>query len=127
MNDIPEFVLDGASINNLDEMAAEISRLLGFSRPWRGDLDALDDCLYGGMGAPMTFRLLWLHSEVSKERLGYGETVRWYEHQLHTAHERNISLVRKRLEEVRNRRGSTLFEKLVEIIRSHPNIQLQLR
>jgi hypothetical protein len=94
---------------------------------WRGNLDAFNDMLAGGFGTPDDgFILIWRNSAISKEKLGYAETVEWYEIMIQHCHPSNVKAITQRLEHARDNVGYTLFDKLVEIINDHKNIELRL-
>jgi hypothetical protein len=94
---------------------------------WRGNLDAFNDMLAGGFGTPDDgFILIWRNSAISKEKLGYAETVEWYEIMIQHCHPSNVKAITRRLEHARDNVGYTLFDKLVEIINDHKNIELRL-
>ena len=63
--------------------------------------------------------LVWNNSEVSRQRLGYPETVRQLELRLTRCHPSNREYVAQELEEAKMQKGSTVFDWLVEIIRVH--------
>ena len=122
-----QYVIDGTECKTLKETAAAFTRALGLNFPWNGNLDALNDILRGGFGTPEDgFVLIWKQSDLSRQGLGYNETVRWYEENLQKCHPTNVSTVKQKLSEARNRRGTTVFDWLVEIIRGHQNIELRL-
>lgn len=116
----PVFVVDGTRMASLEDAAAEFTRALGFSPPWRGNLDALNDMLRGDFGTPEDgFIIQWVNHAEAKRTLGYGETVRWLQNTLLTCHHQNRERVVKELQEAKSGRGPTVFEWLVEIIRVH--------
>ena len=81
------YTVDGSRFSTLAECAAEFTRVLGLTMPWNGNLDAFNDFLRGGFGTPDDgFILTWRHSEISRERLGYGETLLWLEERVHHCH-----------------------------------------
>jgi RNAse (barnase) inhibitor barstar len=119
MASLPEFVLDGASIDDLADFFAAITRTLMLT-PWGTNLDAFNDILRGGFGTPESgFVLRWTGAEVSAERLGWPETIRFLEKKLTTCHPTNVPSVRADLEAARRRQGLTLFDMVVSIIRAH--------
>src|SRR5262245_51356353 len=80
-------------------------------------LDAFNDILRGGFGTPEGgFVLRWKNSAVSRERLGYPETVRQLERRLARCHPGNRTWVGKDLEQARQGVGPTVFDWLTEII-----------
>jgi hypothetical protein len=89
-----------------------------------------------GFGTPEDgFKLIWKNSTVSRQRLGYQETVRHLELRLARCHPSNRDYVAKDLEAATRKEGPTVFDWLVEIIRVHgpggseevDNVELNLR
>jgi RNAse (barnase) inhibitor barstar len=63
--------IDGAKFSDLDGFFDEVSDKLFPTRWWGRNLNAFNDILRGGFGTPdVGFELRWLHSEVSRTRLG---------------------------------------------------------
>jgi RNAse (barnase) inhibitor barstar len=125
---IPEFELDGARIHDLDGFYAEISRVLIPGAEWGHNLDAFHDILGGGFGTPEGgFTLVWHESEQSRRYLGHAETVRVLEKRLSRCHPSNHADVAARLAAARRGEGQTIFEDLLRIIGSHPEIKLVLK
>ena len=97
-----------------------MSRVLIPKADWGHNLDAFNDILRGGFGTPEEgFTLRWLHHAVSKERLGYPETIRQLELRLARCHPTNRQHVSQELASARARQGPTVFDWLVGIIRDH--------
>ncbi len=123
-----EYVIDGTKFTTLSETAAEFTTTLGLDTPWGGNLDAFNDILRGGFGTPDDgFVLIWQHSNLSSERLGYSETIKWLENNIETCHLTNVPHMQQRLDSARRGEGQTLFDVLVEIIRCHHDIELRLQ
>lgn len=121
------YVVDGTRFSTLVETAAEFTRILGLTMPWNGNLDAFNDFLRGGFGTPdQGFILVWQHSDVSRQRLGYDETLRWLEERVKQCHASNVAHFQERIIAARRQEGETLFDILVSIIRGHQNIELKL-
>jgi hypothetical protein len=121
------YVVDGSRFATLAEAAAEFTRVLGLTMPWSGNLDAFNDFLRGGFGTPDDgFTLIWQHSGISRERLGYNETLRWLQERVHSCHSSNVDHFQEHIAAARRREGKTLFDTLVEIIRDHNDIDLRL-
>jgi len=73
-----------------------------------------------GFGTPEEgFTLRWVHHAISKDRLGYPETVRLLELQLARCDPSYRPRAAQELELARAGRGPTTFDWLVEIIRDH--------
>lgn len=116
---LPEFILDGASFDDLTGFFAATTSTLGITS-WGRNLDAFNDILRGGFGTPDGgFILRWDRSSVSAERLGWPETVRYIEKKLTTCHPANIPSVRADLQAARREQGQTLFAVIIDIIRAH--------
>ena len=87
---------------------------------WRGNLDAFNDILRGGFGTPEGgFVIRWENSILSRERLGYAETAKWLEERIENCHPSNVPHFQQRLAEIKQSRGETLFDTIVEIIQIH--------
>lgn len=115
-----EYEIDGNNFATLEEFYGEISRVLIPGAQWGQNLDAFNDILRGGFGTPDEgFTLRWTNHEVSRQRLGYSETVRQLELGLEQCHPTNRDFVARDLAEARAERGPTVFDWLVEILREH--------
>lgn len=116
---LPELVLDGASFDDLAGFFAAVSQTLG-AVGWGRNLDAFNDILRGGFGTPEEgFVLRWAHSDLSAQRLGWPETIRYIEKKLTTCHPDNVSHVDADLQAARRGEGQTLFDIIIEIIAVH--------
>ncbi len=114
------YEIDGTRFSTLEEFFADFSRVVTPLCPSLSNLDAFNDVLRGGFGTPDEgFTLRWRHHEVSRQRLGYPETVRQLELRLARCHPANRAYVSRDLEQARASQGSTVFEWLIEIIREH--------
>jgi RNAse (barnase) inhibitor barstar len=114
------YEIDGCDFATLEEFYDAVSRVLIPSAGWGHNLDAFNDILRGGFGTPYGgFVLRWKHSSVSRERLGYPETVRQLERRLACCHPANRQWVGEDLEQARQGVGPTVFDWLVEIIQVH--------
>jgi RNAse (barnase) inhibitor barstar len=113
------YVIDGARFGTLEEFFDEIGTVLG-TAPWGRNLDAFNDILRGGFGTPEEgFTIRWCNANLSRDRLGYSETVRQLERRLHQCHPSNREHVAAQLAEARQGIGATVFDWLVEIIAVH--------
>ena len=122
-----QYEIDGQHFSTLEEFAQEFSQVVLPTYQWHGNLDAFNDILYGGFGTPDEgFTLIWKNSALSRERLGYPETVRQLQQRLAKCHPTSRELVASQIVHALGRRGSTVFEWLVEIIHDHQDIELRL-
>ncbi|HET6574163.1 MAG TPA: barstar family protein [Fimbriiglobus sp.] len=114
------YEIDGRDFSTLEEFYEVISRVLIPGAEWGRNLNAFNDILRGGFGTPEGgFILRWKNSAVSRERLGYPETVRGLESQLTHCHPLNRPSAREDLDRARRNEGPTVFDRLVEIIEIH--------
>lgn len=113
------YEIDGAAFSTLEEFFAEIDRNL-LKTGWGHNLDAFNDILRGGFGTPEEgFVLRWKNSHLSRQRLGYSETMRQLELRLKRCHPANRNDVAAQLESAKLGKGSTVFDWLVEILETH--------
>ncbi|HWI51288.1 MAG TPA: barstar family protein [Symbiobacteriaceae bacterium] len=114
------YELDGANFSTLEEFYAEVSRVLIPGADWGHNLDAFNDILRGGFGTPAGgFVLRWKNADISRQRLGYPETVRQLELRLGQCHPANGTWVTAEVLDARNGVGPTVFDWLIEIISNH--------
>jgi RNAse (barnase) inhibitor barstar len=114
------YEIDGRYFATLEEFYDVVSRVLIPAACWGHNLDAFNDILRGGFGTPKGgFVLRWVNSALSRERLGYPETVRQLEHRLSRCHPTNREYASADLEHARKGVGPTVFDWLVEIIAVH--------
>jgi len=114
------YEIDGERFSTLEQFYDEISRVLIPCADWGHNFDAFNDILRGGFGTPDGgFRLRWVNSDRSRDSLGYAETVRQLELRLQRCHPANREYVARDLDQATNQRGPTVFDWLVEIIRTH--------
>ena len=114
------YEIDGSRFSTLEEFFEEISEFLIPGVFWGHNLDAFNDILRGGFGTPeQGFRLVWKNSELSREKLGYSETVRQLRLRLARCHPLNRESVAETLELALKNEGATVFDWLVEIIKIH--------
>ncbi len=116
----PVVEVDGSTFDTLEEFAQVFSQAALVNYTWHGNLDAFNDILRGGFRTPEGgFILRWINSAISRQRLGYAETVRQLERRLSECHPANRSNVAAELDAARSDVGPTVFDWLVEIIKTH--------
>src|SRR5438034_8914852 len=92
--------IDGRDFSTLEEFYGVVTRVLIPGAEWGHNLDAFNDILRGGFGTPEGgFVLRWKNSQLSRERLGYDETVRQLESRLSRCHPSNRTFVREDLKQ----------------------------
>jgi RNAse (barnase) inhibitor barstar len=116
----PRIEIDGKKFSSLEGFYDEVSERLVPGARWGRNLDAFNDILRGGFGTPEEgFVLVWKHHDISRERLGYEETIHELRRRLERCHPSNIPLVEKELAAAERGEGPTVFDWLLEIIRDH--------
>jgi RNAse (barnase) inhibitor barstar len=122
------YVIPGERIHSLEDFYVVMGEVINGPGGYFGsNLDGLVDCLRGGFGTPQEpYVLRWAHAQVSRKALGYDETVRQLEKRLDQCHPSNRAIVREDLDRARNKKGSTVFDWLTEIIGKADNVKLIL-
>ena len=116
----PSYTIDGSRFCTLEEFFEEVGDVLIPGAEWGKNLDAFSDILRGGFGTPDGgFIIKWRNSELSRERLGYPETVRRLERRLQQCHSSNLERVSRELANAKLGIGPTVFDLLVEIVQRH--------
>lgn len=127
--DIKIITIDGSKFNNLEEFFLEADRVFAKDLILGHNLDAFNDLLRGGFGVREygePLRLIWKYSDKSKENLGYPATVLYYKNKLTTCHPVNRARIEAQLDKAMLGEGETLFHIILDIIRSHSEIDLIL-
>ncbi|WP_035796644.1 barstar family protein [Kitasatospora mediocidica] len=112
------YVLDGTQVRTLEDFWRVIGEAVNGPGGYFGrNLDAFADCLSGGFGQPDDgdYVIEWRDHAISREHLGYPETVRQLELRLTRCHPTNRPAVSAELAAARDGRGTTVFDWLVEI------------
>src|ERR1700722_9126603 len=116
----PVIEIDGHEVDTLDGFFRHFSELALGGFPWGRNLDAFNAVLRGGFGTPDGgFVLRWKNHGVSRERLGYAETVTQLTERPASCHPDNRWHVARELEAASRCEWPTVFDWLVEIIRDH--------
>src|SRR5215470_5607806 len=77
MQEKKAYILDGSQFLSLEEFAQHFSKVVLPEYQWHGNLNAFNDILRGGFGTPDGgFVIQWKNSELSRQKLGYSETIR---------------------------------------------------
>jgi RNAse (barnase) inhibitor barstar len=115
-----EYVIEGGRIGLLEDFYEEISRVLIPGQEWGRNRDAFNEILTGCFGTPNEgFTLRWRDSALSRNNLGYAETVRQLELRLERCHPSNRDSIRRELALARSGKGPTVFDWLIAIIKEH--------
>lgn len=115
-------VINGSHFSDLEGFYNEVSKLFMKNEDWKvGTLDGFDDILYA-----VETDIIWKNYEKSRQDLGFSMTKEFYENKIKQGKPFNIELIQQKLNDLMDGKGQTLFEILVEIIKSHKNIKLIL-
>lgn len=120
------YTIDGEKFSTLEEFYDEISTTLIPGAVWERNLDNLSSVIRGFGTPDEGLDLRWKHSDLSRERLGYPETVRQLETRLLTCPPSEIPVVTLELARARLRQGPTVFNWLVGIIADQMGVNLIL-
>ena len=63
--------------------------------------------------------IIWKNSHLSKQFLGYEETVKQLNKRLKNCHPDNIFSIQRQIDAAREQIGPTVFDWLIEVIRTH--------
>lgn len=112
-------IIDGACFTSLEEFFTHFQSQ-ALSAVWGRNLDAFNDVLRGGFGTPDGgFTLVWKSHLLSKERLGYSETLEVLKRRLRTCHPYNVEVVQADLAKAEHGEGDTVFDWLLGIVKEH--------
>ena len=116
----PVIEIDGLSFDSLEGFYDVFGKAVLGGAEYGRNLDAFNDVLRGEFGSPDGgFVLRWKNSAISREQLGYDETVRFIERKLTTCHPSNVEYVADDLMRALNAEGETLFEIICAILENH--------
>lgn len=120
MNAKPVIVIDGAEFDTLEGFFRHFDAVALDAGYWGQNLNAFNDVLRGGFGTPEGgFVLEWRDHLLSKDRLGYSETVRQLSLRLAQCHPDNKASFLDDLSSAQRGEGRTVFDWLLDIIREH--------
>ena len=116
----PIITIDGTRFESLAEFFHHFQEQALDGATWGTNLDVFNDVLRGGFGTPDGgFVLVWKNHQLSKQRLGYPETQRQLRRMLESCHPENIARIQTELNHAERGQGTTVYDWLIEIIRTH--------
>jgi RNAse (barnase) inhibitor barstar len=131
MAEVAVFTIDGSAVHGIRSFYDELNRLFMQDEDWRlgESLDALNDLLYGGIGALQDaerVRIVWADHDASRRALGRETTIEYYREKLRHPETFNADLFRGRLADAEAGVGPTYFDLVLEVFADHPDIELVL-
>ena len=123
-----EIVIDGSRISDKKTLFEELNRKFMQGEDWEigESLDAFNDILYGGVGVIKgnePILLTWKNFEESAAQLGREFTIDFYQQKLQHPELFDATIIQERLEELRNNKGQTYIEIILEMIAEHQQIE----
>ncbi|WP_370582270.1 ribonuclease inhibitor [Plantibacter sp. VKM Ac-2880] len=125
------FRIDGSEIHDIASFYDVMNALLMRDEDWDlgPSLDALDDVLYGGIGALRDLdevRFVWTEHERSRAALGVAATRTWLQQKLDRGAPFDTAHITTQLDDLDTGRGTTYFELILEVFAGHPGLRLDL-
>ncbi len=123
--------IDGNHFDDIKGFHDEVNiKLCPTFKEYGRNLSAFEDVLKGGFliheyGEPI--KLVWLNADKSKDDLGYEATLKQLEADEKTAHTANSQQINQAIIEANAQNGHTLFDSIVDIIKSQDNVTLELK
>lgn len=119
------YTIDGEKFTTLEGFYDAFTEAALPGVAWGKNLDAFDDVLGGGIGQFKSGdTLIWKNSQLSRERLGYQETIRQLERQLSESDPTQHESILLAIELAKGEKGETVFNWLQEIMTEHPEIHI---
>jgi len=116
----PIITINGAEFADLVGFFEHFGHRALLGAAWGHNLDAFNDVLRGGFGTPEGgFVLIWQHHALSRQRLGHPETAYQLQRTLATCDSHNRASVQRDIAQALSKKGSTVYDWLLEIIREH--------
>lgn len=121
--------IEGASINDIASLYAEINRVFMAGEDWQlgPSLDALDDLLHGSYGTLAGHdqaTVIWRDIAHSRKALGADTTRHWLQAKLDGPGHFNRQAIARQMQALQRGEGQTYFEIVMEIFSSHPDVTL---
>lgn len=117
-----KYILDGKNFKDLNGFFVEFGRMINGEGGYFGqNLDAFDDCLFGGFGMENPCVIIWQNCSVSKMCLGHEILFNWCQERIDNMEyldEDGLKYLTSRQEEAKKLVGPTMFDVIVEGIKS---------
>lgn len=113
-----KITIDGTHFSTIDEFYNEMDKLLTKNLSWKTghNMDAFHDLLRGGFGVHEVgegIDFYWVHTNKSRQDLGYEATVLYWEKILQNCHPSNCEKIMQKIELAQSNQGETLFDIIV--------------
>ena len=123
-----EIIINGDNFNDLESFYDEIDDVMTLGLDWKTghNLNAFNDILRGGFGVhnyAEPIRLIWRNSAKSKADLGVETTIQNITNWLKSCDESNRQNLLDQIELLRQNKGETLYQTLVDIIKGEDHIE----
>ena len=122
------YVVDGKTFETLEGFFDEMNRQLAVSTESAKTLEEFEKMLqkeFNDASKGMVF--VWKNHHLSKESLGFGETMRFLEKKLKVCHHSEVLVVRKELAQTKKGNGILLFDAIIELLEHYRQKGLELR
>ena len=125
------FHIDGSDIRDIASFYDVMNALLMQDEDWDlgPSLDALDDALYGGIGAlreRSEVRFVWTEHKRSRAALGVAATRAWLQEKIDRGAPFDTARITTQLHDLETGHGRTYFELILEVFAGHPGLRLDL-
>ena len=123
------FTLDGAAVHDISSFYAELNRVFMANESWKlgESLDALNDLLWGGIGALTDVenpRIVFENWEYIRDALGAEVTREYYLSRLAQPERYNAEHFAAALGDLDAGAGVTYFDLVLEVFAEHPDVDL---
>ena len=123
------FTLDGAAVHDISSFYAELNRVFMANESWKlgESLDALNDLLWGGIGALTDVenpRIVFENWEYIRDALGAEVTREYYLSRLAQPERYNPEHFAAALGDLDAGAGVTYFDLVLEVFAEHPDVEL---
>jgi RNAse (barnase) inhibitor barstar len=122
------YVVDGKTFETLEGFFDEMSRQLAVSAESAKTLEEFEMMLQRAFNdASKGMVLVWKNHHLSKEFLGFEETLRFLEKKLKACHHSEVLVVRKELTQTKKGNGVLLFHAIITLLARYNEKGLELR
>ncbi|MBL7990582.1 MAG: hypothetical protein JNN25_04015 [Candidatus Kapabacteria bacterium] len=122
------YVVDGKTFETLEGFFDEMSRQLALNAESAKTLEDFEMMLQRAFNdTSKGMVLVWKNHHLSKESLGFEETLRFLEKKLKACHHSEVLAVRKELTQTKKGNGVLLFNAIIKLLARYNEKGLELR